>query len=327
MTDNTLSSPTTEIVDPNTDDLDEFSKLMFGKAKEKTLEEPEEAPEDDNAETENTEDVTLEEPEAEAEEVETPKPRKKSAQDRIKELTAEKYERDRIVEAERAEKAALKSRLDLLEAQLKPTTPAPKTEDTGPDPTKVDENGLLVYPLGEFDPKYIRDLTRYTIAQEQATLQARAETERQRRALDEYNMTLTTNWNNRVKEIEKTLPDFSEKEQELVSKFAGIDPMYGNFLAQTIMGMDKGTEVLYHLANNPSEAQDIINKGPVAAALALGRIESRYVTETKPKPRTSQAPAKTPPTARGVAGEGEVRGDTDDLDAFMEVFLATKKKR
>jgi hypothetical protein len=75
-------------------------------------------------------------------------------------------------EAERRE-AELIRRLEQIEAR-KPeenTKPEPKPlreqlPAEAPNPDALDEDGEPIYPLGEFDPKYIRDLTKFTIAEE-----------------------------------------------------------------------------------------------------------------------------------------------------------------
>jgi hypothetical protein len=327
-------------VDPNTDNLDDFSALMFGSAKpaesvqEDTVEEPEveeidvtETEQDSTPETDTEEDAL--EPEAEVEDSAVPaKPKKKTAQDRIKELTAKNYEFERAAEAERVRNAELAAKLAELEARIPKAAPtSTPTEDNGPNPTALDENGEMIYPLGEFDPKFIRDLTKYTIAQEQKASQAEAERARQAQVQQEFNQQLEQNWQSKVVEFEKTAPDFREKGNVLIGTFSNLEPNYGQFLAQTIMGMDHGPEVLNYLADNVTVAQEIVSKGPVGATIALGRLEARFTQSEKLKPRVSSAPAKTPPTSRGVAVGGEVRGDTDDLDAFSDAFFTKGRRR
>ena len=320
---------------PDTDNLDDFNALFTGKAK--PAEAPSEAPveeavegdvldtQEDPTEVDTGDDAS----ELEVEEAPAPteKPKKKTAQDRIKELTAEKYERDRLVEAERVRNAELAAKLADLEARLPKVVPTlPPVQDEGPSPTAVDADGEMLYPLGEFDPKFIRDLTKYTIAQERKNDQAEAERASLAVKQQEYNQTLEKEWQGKVAVIEATIPDFREKGLVLEKTLTGLNPQYGEYLARTIMAMDHGPEVLNHLAENPTLAQEIVNKGPQGATIALGRIEARFLQSEKPKARVSSAPPKIAPTARGVAVGGEVKGDTDDLDAFSQAFF-TKKRR
>ena len=275
-------------VAPDTDDLDAFNDLMYGSAKPAPAPEPASDPDDepddvpadapvDNVDDHEPEpDLDLDEPEPEPE----PEPvKKKTAKERINELTAARKEAERLVEAEKAEKAALAARLAELESKLKaePTpAPTPATKEDAPSPSAVNEDGTLKYPLGEFDPLYIADLTRYTIDSVSKEREAQAKIAEQQKAQQEYNQALQNQWNTKIAETEAKLPDFRTKSQDLVGTFSTLAPDYGEFLAQTIMGMDAGPEVLYHLANNLDEAKQIVDKGPLGAALALGRLEARF---------------------------------------------------
>jgi chemotaxis protein histidine kinase CheA len=329
MTDNTF-------VAPDTDNLDDFSALMFGSAKpasepaeepkEPAVEDnvPEDVPEDSvevDADVEVDEDDLTPEPEPEV------KPKKKTAQDRINELIAKQREAERTAEAEKSARASLEAKLAALEAALPKTPEAPKPEPEGkPSATALNEDGTMKYPLGEFDPTFISDITRWTIDSVTKERQVEAQRAAQAQAEQQANAELEQHWQGKLAEAEKVIPDLRTKGQELVGTFADLNPDYGQFLAQTIMQMDAGPEVLYHLANHLDEAQAIINKGPVGAALALGRLEARFAKGEQPKPRVSSAP-KPAPTTRGVAIGGSVPGDTDDLDAFSAAFFAKKGRK
>ena len=281
MTDNTF-------VAPDTDDLDAFSSLMFGSAKPTEAAEepapghddqddvPEDTPVEDTADAVDDADAPLEDQEPEP----APQPKKKTAQERINELTAKQREAERQVEAERADKLSLQTRLAELEARLpKAETPKPVENNEGPSPTAVNEDGSLKYPLGEFDPTYIADLTVFTIDKVTKEREAEAAQATAQKAAQDHLTQLNTTWQNKIAETEKTIPDFRAKGQELVGTFSNIAPDYGEFLAQTIMGLDAGPEVLYHLANHLDEAQAIVSKSPLGAAIALGRLEARFANE------------------------------------------------
>jgi len=327
MTDNTF-------VAPDTDDLDAFSTLMFGSAKPaEAAEEPAEDHDDQDDVPEDTQDNvdSVDDADVDLEPEPNPvPPKKKTAQDRINELTAGRREAERQAEAEKAARTALEAKLAELEARLPKTeTPQPKPTDTdGPSPTAVNEDGTLKYPLGEFDPNYIADLTVHTIDKVTKEREAQAAQAAAQKAAQDHATQLNESWQAKISETEKTIPDFRAKGQELIGTFSNLAPDYGEFLAQTIMGLDAGPEVLYHLANHLDEAQAIVNKGPLGAAIALGRLEARFAkSEEQPKPRVSAAPKPAPSTARGVAVGGEVKGDTDDLDAFSAAFFATRKRK
>jgi hypothetical protein len=331
---------TDTFVAPDTDDLDAFNSLMYGSAK------PAEADVEDSSDDDFVEDDVLDdtpkdddsindnvEPEVDPEPEPVQPAKKQTAKERINELVGKQREAERQAEAERLERTNLQIKLAELEARLNspapvPTPVAPVATDNKPSPTAVNEDGTLKYPLGEFDPTYIADITRHTIETVTKENERKAEEARQAQAAQAANVQLETQWQGRLAEAEKAIPDLRTKGQDLVSTFASLPPDYGQFLAQTIMGLETGPEVLYHLANHLDEAKAIVDKGPLGAAIALGRLEARFAKSgEQTKPRVSAAPRPAPSTARGIAVGGQVAGDTDDLDAFSAAFFATRKRK
>lgn len=314
---------------PVTDDLDAFSAELFGTAKptekpvepvaqeepgdlEPALEEPTE-PVDQDADIENEE---VDEPVEDDSKLKLKK--KQTFQERINELTA------KAREAERREQELAK-RLEELETKPKaePKTPTP-VETDGPSPTDVDKDGELLYPLGEFDPQYIRDLTRYTIQQETAAAKAAQAEEAKQAQAQAAQQQLQSEWAGKLAEAEKELPDLREKGQNIEQAFAGIDQAYGEYLSAAIMSLDHGPEVLYYLSDNIDEAQRIVAAGPVAATIALGRLDSKFTKTEAPKKKVSEAPEPPAVSTRGAGGRFDVRDDTDDLDAFEKKFFIKK---
>jgi hypothetical protein len=166
----------TELVDM--DDLDSFENEFFQrKPKEAEPEEVTENEDDALATSEDTEAEEAGEPtededselEEEAPE-EEPKPKaksKKSAKERIDEITAEKYDLKRQLDE------ALRKLESRSTEEVKPKEPESVREmlpADAPSPDAEDADGEPLYPLGEFDPKFIRDLTRFTIKQEAEAL-------------------------------------------------------------------------------------------------------------------------------------------------------------
>ena len=326
-------------VDMN-DDLDAFEAEFFQREKAPQEEDKEVAEhEDDSLATENEDEEVVEEApedesedseeEDEEEEEEKPKAKPKSkTQQRIEKL----LERERLAN-ERA--AALEARLAKLEANKVEEKPkaAPTIADLpedAPSPDAVDDKGEPLYPLGEFDPKFIRDLTKYTIEQERKADEARREEAAKQKEVEEAEQALVESWAESVEEFEAEAPDFREKVTELTEAFGGLDENYGNFLAATIMSMDMGPQVMYYLAQNIGEAQKIVASGPAAATLALGRIEARLELEAakSEEKRNLKSVSKAPPPpnerARGAGARFTVRPDTDDLDAFEREFFKRK---
>lgn len=323
---------TTEVQVDNMDDLDAFSNDFFGQKSEE--------PTDDNREVGATKVEAEQEVVEEAAEVEDqtndseteelkeeyvePAPKKKTVQDRIDELVKQREDVKRDFEAQLAQQ---RREFETEMARLKPTPETVKAAEGEPTPTDQKEDGTEKYPLGEFDPQYIRDLTRYTLNAErtQANQQAEAQAKEQQAQLQRAQ--LQTGWNSKLETATQDYPDLLEKGQTLVTRLGQIlEPTYAQYLTDTLMEMDHGPEVLYWLSSNPDEAMKIVNSGAKKATLTLGRIEARFADVAAEKlaarPKVTKAPS--PPTARARGTNGafvSVAPDTDDLDAFQAEFF------
>lgn len=316
-------------VDPNTDDLEEFATLISGKAKatEVVQEDPQEL--DDQIEDEPLVEDEIDEDSAdeadglEEEEETKPKPKKVNrVQERINQLVTER-------ETEKREKLELQRRLEALENGSKKdesTKPAPQVVQTdGPDPDAKNEDGSEKYPLGEFDPKYIRDMARHTIEQEWT---ARKEQEEQERVQQEHQIArdmLQNKWQENLTPVMEQHDDYMEKTVELENTFQGLDPKYSDYIVQTIKSLDHGPEVLYYFANNLDEAKRFVDMGPLKATLALGEINAMFKGNTRKEAKVSKAPP--PPQAnKGAKMRTSVPEDTDDLDAFSKLLFNKGRK-
>lgn len=314
------------------DNLDTFSAEFFGQDEAEpeasTSDVVEEIAQDSDAQEETVEDDTLAPDEDETEEVEEPaeadlKPKKNRFQERIDEVVGRQRETERKLQAALDELAAAKS----AKTEPEPTPQARAADVEGlPNPLDKNEDGTDKYPLGEFDPLYIRDVTRHTFKQErEAELQARAK-ETEAAKVEAERQELTTNWNEKLGPAKERYPDFDEKGQQLDATFANIDQGYGEYLASTLMSMDYGPDVLYYLANNLDEAAKIVNSGPTKAVVALGRLEAKFADFAEEKqqarPRVSSAPPPPGVINRGTSvAKPAVRGDEDDLDVFAQALF------
>jgi hypothetical protein len=353
------------VVDVNTDDLDAFNDVFVGKAKaapaEEVKEEKIETPvvADDDA-TETTEaDTAAEarEPEAEdggadeeapegadadaeAEDEDEFKPKHKNrttAQERISELTAARKAAERERDALAARIAALEAGQNKTREPEAPVQERPVAADPdAPHPMATDDKGELLYPLGEFDPNYVADLTRFMIRKENATLKEEQQIAEQKRQAQEAENALHTQWTGKLEKAEADFEDLRPTIASLESQLRDVPPELGTYLAQTIMQMEVGPQVLYYLANHPDEANEIVAAGPVGATLKLGKLEAKVETalakrrgtkEEKPAAPVRQTQAPEPPVAtRGVGARNGTPVDTDDLDAFSDVFFNKKRK-
>lgn len=337
-------------VDVNTDNLDDFDALFSGRAVEAKSGNEEESTgselenteddslaneeQDEAEETEEDEDVTdsdeEETDEEEEPEEDTLKPsKKKTAQERINEITAARREAERKADMLEGRLAEMERRLNSDKSETKDDKPvaAPvEAEGALPDPEAKTEDGKDKYPLGEFDPAFIRDLTRATIAQEREADRAAFEKEQQEAKYKEAQAEVDKEWNTRIADAVETKENFVESVRNLEETFSTIEPQYGEYLANTIKQSDYGTEILYYLSQNLEEAQQIAGSGPTSATLALGRLEARFMSndseKTKPPAnRVTKATSPPPKHTRGTGGTQRVAADTDDLDAFEKAFF------
>lgn len=270
------------------------------------------------------------EPEVEAKKPE-PKPKSK-AQKRIEELVTEARVAQRERDAEKRERELLERRLVDLEARTKVTDDKSdirkQLPKEAPDPDAENEKGDAVYPLGEFDPTFIRDLTRFTIEQETAKARVEAEAREAAQKQAQAQNELTVQWNEKVTKAEEELPDLREKLVDLSTAFTSVEPAYGEYLATTLMSCDNGPEVMYYLSQNIGEAQKIVASGPFAATLAIAKLDAKLAKapvvedeEKRNKKRVSDAPPIPVNRTRGKGGQFTTSPDTDDLDAFEKVFF------
>lgn len=323
----------------SSDDLEAFSANFFGRnnaqpettnSEEATeyVDEESNAPIETKSETHALEDDTLadEEDDAPEEAEQNGQPKKKSRfQERIDELTAKQREAER----------KLQDALTKLEQLSKDPDPNPKPETVainraGPTPDDLAEDGTEKYPLGEYDPGYIRDLARFSVKQEREEMLAE-EKAQQERAKQETEIAIQQEeWNQKLQPAQERYPDFQEKGEELIRSFDGIvSDEYGQYITNTLMALDNGPDVLYYLANNLEEAKRIINSGPVKATIALGALEASFAEGVRGKPvaRPKVSKAPPPPTHMNKGASavvGDIPDDTDDLDAFEKKLFKKK---
>lgn len=317
------------------EDLDLFSADFFGQKEadpepasstEEETQEVDAPTEDTHGDGEDSPEVDEDEGETEAEEEVAPAPKKKNRfQERIDEVVGKQRELERQLAAALAELNAKNSK------EPEPATPKveqPK-ENTGPTAEDKNEDGTDKYPLGEFDPQYIRDLTRFTLQQEREALKAQDDAAEQQRQMDAQKAELQSSWNEKLGPAKERYPDFQEKGEQLIGLFGTIDAAYGEYLSTVLMGVEHGPDVLYYLSNHPDEATAIVNSGYTKATLAIGALNAKFADAEREKqsarPKVSQAPTPPPHVNKGSAVPvPEVPDDTDDLDAFAKKLFKKK---
>lgn len=326
MTDDTVTS-----VDTDDTSLEDFEKDFYGTTATQVVEEEaeesvEESEDVDDLGEENDppapdEDDDSDEDEDEPEEDPQPKKNKNPAQKRIEQLNKQLREQEREYERRIASlEAAVKGKSKEEETPLREQLTA-----EAPDPDAKDDNGEPLYLLGEFDPKYIRDLSDFTVEQkfnaklaEQEQLQAQAAEHQMREELKNQ-------WVDRLDKYEEEVPEVRDNIRGLTEAFETLDPGYGEMLAATLMAMDNGPQIMNYLSQNIGEAQKIVSSGPALAILALGRLDAVLAPkqeQEKPKKNKSNAPPPPEDRTRGTNGKFAVAIDTDNLDAFEKEFFS-----
>lgn len=279
----------------------------------------------DEADNEEDDDLASDEDETDEEEEDGSAPKKTRFQKRIDELTAKAREAERKAEADRQ---AYEDRINALEEKLGKTDDPKDSPDKAadgpvePTPDAKNEDGTDKYPLGEYDPKYMKDMAKYTFDREFAMREAKAAEDKQAARHAAEKAAIEEQWTEKLTPAQERYPDFQEKGQQLMGTFEGIDQAYGEYLSTAIMALDNGPDVLYYLASNPDEAESIVKSGPMKATVALGRIDSEFKSEepskSTPSRRVSKAPAP-PPRAKGTSvGKARMNPYDEgvDLDAL-----------
>lgn len=305
------------------DDGEDSTAALEDEAPEEEDHDDEESPPDEDADEDVEEDPV-------------PKKGKKSARERINEVVAQRRQAERERDAERALAEAEKTRREELEERLrqleegteKPKAKAPDripagdefglTEQTAND---VDDDGEAKYPLGEFDPKFTRDLARYDRAVERAyEAKVNAQKAQEREAMREAEA-LFEDWNKKLTKAEETSPKIRQKAANLVDTFADVPAEHGQALAQAIMTLDNGPAVLEYLADNLDEADEIIKLPQARALIRLGKLDALFIEEVEKAPPVKQTKAPPPPAAlargRGTASSG---GQKSLYDKMLQEF-------
>lgn len=321
------------IEDTDLDDLDKFSEAFFGTAKPETPEDKKEDadPQEDTPATEEDSDQKEEDADGD-EEVDNPEEddskfkigkKKLTARERIEQLNARMREEERARQAEAEARQKAEARIRELEQRQAEKVKEVEVEGKGPSIDDLDENGEEKYPLGEYDPQYIRDVLQYEREEVRKEIAKEFQQQQEQALRNEAVTTLQNEWTAKVEAAEDRLPDLRDRGLQLEQALAGADPAVIESLAMTIMSLDNGPDVLYYLSEHVDEARAIAQGGP-KALIALGRLDG-YVKPTKPEVKlVSAAPEPPPSRTRGTGGRFSVQGDTDDLDAFSEMFFKKK---
>jgi hypothetical protein len=336
-----MAEQTDDTVDIKDSNLNDFENLLFNdkqEAAEEVKEEIEESEEevdeneDDSLATENDDNDEAEEDGDEDEDLEPEdKPKRRNrAQERIEKLVADVRVTERERDAERREKELLLRQLEELrtgKTEVKQVEDTSKLPPNAPQFDAVDKEGNPLYPLGEYDGLYIRDLTRFVIEEETKAHQEKLKQADAESKAEAARTEIQTRWNSNLEKYEAEVPEVRENIANLVDTFSELEPNYGEYLASTIMDSEFGPQIMDYFSQNIGEAQKIVASGPAAATRAIGRLEAKFITPTnhedeKRNKKVSDAPPP-PPKTKGTAVAKTIRPDTPNLDDFEKIFYTT----
>ena len=290
-------------------ELEQFSAELF--SDDTPVETPpapqEEAPVEEAAEeSEQPEEQPVEE---------TQEQKDERSANRFTKQTRELRETKRLV-------ADLQAKLEAMNKPVeeKPLTPAPEAaKDTPasspPDPSK--------YQYGELDPQFIRDTARHeakiemqalreAMRQEQDALQRDAVAQREVAELQTKAATIEQAGAAKFSDFNDVVVEGAKAGEWTLTK-----EMF-ELAAETTVAPD----ILYHLARNPAEAEQVAAMPARQQALWFGRMEAKMAT---PTPAPVKAATKAPPptsAARGSSGRNTVAPDTDDFKAFKKMLFS-----
>jgi len=218
---------------------------------------------------------------------EAPKP-KKTAKERIDELTAARRTAERDAEYWREQ---------AMRAAPQPTPPAAQPNDGRPDPSS--------YPEGAYDPAYIEDLTDWKA--EQAVSRTMSVRERQ------------TTLAGQVRGFEQRVSEmFPDGEPEGLTALRRA-PALPEAVQEILLTSENGPKLADYLGSNPREFARLSALTPPQQAYELAKIERKL--ETAPLRTNTNAPPPAP-TARGNGGRFQVAPDTADFAAFEKQYRA-----
>jgi len=210
-------------------------------------------------------------------------------QKRMNKLTADKHEERRQREASDKRANDLQAKLDLIEAN-KPKLEQPTLEQHDYDEDSFNQASVAF----QVQEQVKAELTTQKAQQEQNNQQAAAQ-----EALGKFN--------ERAEALGKD--DFDVKAKAI--------PELPDGVANAIMSLENGAEMVYHLGSNLDKADALSSMTPMAAMMELGKISASM--SVKPEIKTSAAPDPIEPVTAGSALSDKM-DDEMSIDDWMRKY-------
>lgn len=283
-----------------------------------------ETPEEDSSSEEYDEEEDDEDEEGEGEggeeEEEEEKPRrrsnKKSAPQRIAELTKARRAAEEELEA-------LKASL----AEPKTETPKEPTKTDGPDLSDLKKPNPVDYKFGELDEAYLSDLTdhkmeisfrkkEFQFDQKRAQKEAKAAEAKQLADLEAKFVDNVVNVG---------LKEFNDFEDVVIEGGKAGNYQLTPTLVSLIAESEAGAKIMYQFASDPEEAEKVSKMPVYKQAAYFGRLEARYISSNEDAGRQGQrklskAPKPLKRKPRGNAVGKKTDPATSDFAAFEKLI-------
>lgn len=229
---------------------------------------------------------------------EEPEPKRSRVQERIDELTRDKY--TLLQDRDYWRQKAL--------AEEKPKEPEPESPKE-PQLEDFSDTEDYLKAHASWTRSYIGYERQRTI--QEAREQAQREAENQRKQASQQQV--QGQWAERMNEARTRLDGFDA---------IALNPniTVNETMADVIMDSDKGPDLLYHLGKYPEKAARIAAMPPSRAAAALGKLEAEVMSQKTPK--SSNAPP--PPKPERGSGEAPTK---DPSKMSMTEFVKWRQSR
>ena len=236
------------------------------------------------------------EPETQEPETQETQRGKKSAQQRINEITKARYEAERLAAYWKGIAEGSRSQTQQI--------PEPAARESAARPNLADFPDYETYIEALTDWKTTQKVAEVVHHQQAATVQERQQAE----ALE-----LARGWAGKQESARKSIPDYDEV-------LGGAETVVAPYVTDAILTSDRGPEVAYHLAKNPALAEKLNRLSPIAAAREIGRIEAAL---EKSSPGTSRS--APPPPAKTTRSSATISGDPAKMS--HEQYRAMRAKQ
>jgi hypothetical protein len=213
---------------------------------------------------------------------------------RFSEITKQREAAREEARKEREQRESLEARLKELESRVSPPAQA-DTDELGQEPKPEQFSDMY---------EYAKALAEYTADKK---LMERDKQEVARKAAAEQEVKFKA-WADRVNAVKSEMPDFDDMVQS--SDVRVSDPV-----RDAIIESEHGPKILYYLAENSEFAKKLADMSVVSAVREIGKIEARYVRDTKESaPEVKTAAVKS----RAPAPISPLRGAVNTVDANVD---------